>query len=110
MDEGFEFELTSGTTLRLVPRDQSKESAISYGDIRIAVDSKTGTFSVSNVGPNTHGVVRFERKSMSVNNPAQPDPAAKSSFEPMTVCHICNGQSCCITNGCGDCGCGWICD
>jgi hypothetical protein len=28
----------------------------------------------------------------------------------MRTCMMCNGRSCCVTNACGNCGCGWICD
>lgn len=113
MANGYEFELSDGRTLALVPSND-KDCAISHGDVMVTLSPSTGKFTVT-ARPgvkisNVAAVVRFERKEFNLENMVAGDPAAKSDFEIMRTCHICNGRDCCVTNACGSCGCGWICD
>jgi len=113
MPQGFEFELSNGTVLQIVPKAGYDNCAISHGDTKIEINVNNSSFQV--IAPANKllmaipSVVRFEAKELTVNNTYS---GSKKTTSPhiMTNCMDCNGQSCCITNGCGNCGCGWICD
>lgn len=113
MASGFEFELSDGRILQIVPKDGVDSCSISHGDTKIELDVAAGSFRV--LAPSGKAltaistIVRFEAKNLTVSaNAAASDTADKPHI--MRTCEDCNGQSCCVTNCCGSCGCGWICD
>lgn len=113
MANGYEFELSDGTILQLVPNSGVRDCSISHGDTMIVVDAEKSSFKTST--PNSVAltevptVARFEPKELVVGACV---PPVKVDDNPhiMRTCMMCNGRSCCVTNACGNCGCGWICD
>lgn len=113
MAKGFEFELSDGTILQLVPNKGVSDCSISHGDTKIDVDVTKASFkTVAATGKTlaaVANVVRFESKEMEVGA-CQPPVGGDDQPHIMRVCVPCNGRWCCVTNACGNCGCGWICD
>lgn len=113
MAKGFEFQLSDGTVLQLVPKTGVTECSISHGDTKIEVNVSSAAFKV--IAPEGKAiaaiptVVRFNTKDLVVGDCKSP---LLTGDEPhiMRACMSCDGKSCCVTNGCLDCGCGWICD
>ena len=112
MANGFEFELSSGAVIQVVPKDGQSTCAISHGDTKIEIDVPTGSFKVlaptGKAVSTVANVARFEPKNLTVSG-SSGATSGVSGPHIMTSCMICNGQTCCVTNGCADFGCGWIC-
>jgi hypothetical protein len=113
MAKGYEIELSSGILLQLVPNDGVRDCSISHGPTRIDIDVGAGSFKVvapeGTVMASVPGVVRFEAKDLTVGPKGKPGSAGDGPHL-MRTCAPCNGQSCCVTNCCGSCGCEWLCD
>ena len=113
MAKGFEFELSNGTILKVVPNDGADTCAISHGDTKVEIDVKSASFCVSapagKLTASIPTVVRFGAKEFVVSD-CVTGSAVGDAPHIMRTCMPCNGTSCCVTNCCGDCGCGWICD
>ncbi|WP_047428672.1 hypothetical protein [Acinetobacter sp. neg1] len=115
MSKGYEFELSDGTILQVVPNDGVSECSVSFGDTKI--DIITDKFSFKTVSPNNQAfgsalaVVRFEQKELTVEE-CSDSLTSNEKDQPhiMRTCSDCNGRYCCATNGCINCGCGWVCD
>lgn len=114
MADGYEIQMSDGRVFQLVPNDKTKPTALSHGDVKIEV-SPDGTSCNLEPAPgktfsDVAAIVGFKPASFDVKDRVDPDNTITSDFEVMRVCHVCNGWYCCISNGCVNCGCGWICD
>ena len=112
MEEGFEFELSNGKIIQVVPTFGVALCSVSHGDTRIDITPNDGTFQV--VPPKGKGlteiahVVRFSRREFSVTDP-QPAEPATGNVHILKNCSMCGGHWCCVSGGCVNCGCGWTC-
>jgi hypothetical protein len=113
MNNGYEFELSDGVVLQLVPNAGIERCSIAHGDVKIEVEIETGAFTVAGAKgisiSSLPAVVRFSRKSFQVENVVQMSDAGEGDVHAMRNCMPCNGRWCCVSGGCGNCGCGWIC-
>ena len=113
MKKGYEFELGNGTILQFQPKEGASSCSLSHGDVKIEIDAESGNFRVEappgKVIAAIPAVVRFERKEFDVTN-VQAADANADSVHMMRTCMTCGNQWCCATNGCINCGCGWVCD
>lgn len=115
MAQGYEFGLSDGGTLQLVPSDRTATASISHDNLKIEVNVTTGDFSVELASGravvNVPSIIRFEHKDIDVSKNSQSSEEVNSPFV-MRTCNTCHGQSCCVTGGCGRCAsdCAWVCD
>lgn len=115
MSNGYEFELSDGTILQVVPNEGVSECSVSNGDTKIEINTATLSFKTVPAKNKAFGsvpaVVRFEQKELTVGDCAVPITSnEKDQPHIIRTCSICNGRYCCATNGCVNCGCGWVCD
>lgn len=113
MKKGYEIELSNGKIIQFVPAAGAANCAASYGDTKIEIETATGSFRVSSPTSKTLSdiatIVRFEHKEFELVDSATVDDTLVKTHVGMMACHMCNGWQCCATNGCVNCGCGWIC-
>jgi hypothetical protein len=114
MATGYEIELSDGLLLQFIPSENAKECAIGYGDLMLELDADSGSFHASaargKVLASIATVVRFAKKDIPFDGKKQQPEGPSPDFDILRTCHTCNGRRCCVTNGCLNCGCGWICD
>ncbi len=113
MAKGYEFELADGSVLQLVPNKGVERCQIAYGNTCIDFHVESRTFHVK-APPNAatalaSPVVRFEAKEINLDAKAQVESDTENPHI-LRTCTVCNGRSCCVTGGCGSCGCGLFCD
>ena len=112
MTKGFEFELSNGAILKVVPNAGVDNCVISHGDSKIEIDVKNTSFrTVALAGKAIAAipaVVRFEIKELTVTNCVENDEV-NDVQHGMRACLSCDGETCCVSNCCCDCGCGWVC-
>jgi hypothetical protein len=113
MINGFEFELTDGQIIQVVPAKGAKSCSIVRGDTTIEIEPSIGTFKVvarqGKLLSEVPHVVRFEPKELLVTRSVE-ETVGTNEFHPLKACATCNGQICCVTGGCVNCGCGWVCN
>ena len=112
MRNGFEIELSNGNILRVVPNAGVDNCVVSHGDSEIEIDVKNASFRiVALAGKSIAGipaVVRFEKMEITVTNCVESESVDDGDHN-VKACLTCDGVTCCVSNCCCDCGCGWVC-
>ncbi len=112
MAKGFEFELSNGTILKVVPNAGVDNCVISHGESEIEIDVQNTSFRIAALAGKgiaaIPAVVRFEIKELTVTNCVESEVVNEGQYNTR-ACLTCDGETCCATNCCCDCGCGWVC-
>lgn len=93
---------------------------VKFDDVSLIVsDNGNGGFNVDLRTQTSHGSSSFNFSEVQISvedidiEEIRSNMTASSNLisDPLMlqVCTICNGNRCCVTNGCADFGCGWFC-
>lgn len=108
MTSGFEIETSDGTIFQVILGDDGNQTVISHGKVEVIVDldGEEINAKVSAGGVEIVGVSAKELDTSIKSDAAEITEGA----DILRRCRSCNGSQCCVSNGCVNCGCGWVCD
>ena len=111
MNTLFQFTFSDGTSLELVPHTVLCE--VEIDGTLLKLDAAAGTFTMEPNGkalPSVPSLVSMTKRLIDVSKIQVETNIVIQSDRKVCSADPCNGKYFCVTGGCGNIGCGWLCD
>jgi hypothetical protein len=113
--EGLKFTMPDGLTLQVLTNGP-EATHVSLGEGMLSIFERDDGYDVSmkqSISRNAEQAVMLAQVKVEVVKIKDQDlysAKVTGSTEPLRTCSVCNGKHYCVTNGCVNIGCGWLCD